>query len=278
MSASLKVLCILASIAVFGFGVMSVHSEKKSTDSDQITLTGMITPDTFLGFQDRLVRSTAKNKTFVVTESGGGNWESALALGILIHRHGWNVEVVDVCASSCANFIFPAGKVKYLHANALLLFHGGPHQENVMAQAIEADRAAAASSAPAVDSAPVEAKDPDHTRKEGHVVVDDQGALRLRVLEFLSITNVSSGVELVTRLRDASDRFYEELGVNTLLPGYGQMGRYEPIYKSYKYGGFFYRLDSLRKLGVGNIEVKGGGQWHPEHHRDFRDLYEVTYP
>ena len=256
---------------VIGSGVMSVHSEKKSSDSDTITLTGMITPDTFFDFHDRLVQSSAKNKTFVVTESGGGNWESALALGILIHRHGWDVEVLDVCASSCANFIFTAGKVKYLHSNALLLFHGGPHQENIMAQAIEADRVAAANNEPAA------AKDPGHTRMEGHVVIDDKGALRLKVQEFLSITNVTSGVDLVTRLRNASDRFYEELGVNILLPTYGQVGKYEPIYQSYKYGGFIYRLDSLRRLGVGNIEVKGG-EWHPERHRDYRDLYEVTYP
>ena len=74
-----------------------------------------------------------------------------------------------------------------------------------------------------------------------------------------------------------SDQFYEELGVNLLLPHYGQTGRYEPIYKEHKYGGFIYRLDSLRKLGVGNIEVKGG-EWHPERHRDYRDVYEVTYP
>jgi hypothetical protein len=250
---------------------MSVHLAKSGTACGAMTLEGDITPDTFLAAKDCLVQSSAKNKTVVITASGGGSWESALALGILIHRHGWNVEVVDYCASSCANFIFPAGKVKYLHGEALLLFHGGPYQENILEQVIAADQPSA------VISAPAEAKEPAHARMEGHVVIDDRGAERLQVLEFLSIRNVSGATDLVTRLRHATDRFYEELGVNKLLPTYGQIGKYESIYKSYKYGGFIYPLDSLRRLGIGNIEVKGG-EWHPERHRDYPDVYEVTYP
>jgi hypothetical protein len=267
----IKISCALAAIALVGFWFSSVHTEKKCTDCETITLTGMISPDTFLAFQDRLVRSSAKNKTFVVTESGGGSWESALALGILIHRHGWNVEVVDICASSCANFIFPAGKVKYLHGNALLLFHGGPHQQNLLTKVIDAEHASV------VKSAPAKAEDPDHARMEGAVIIDDKGPQRLKVLEFLSIKGVSNATDFVTRLTNASDRFYEELGVNVLLPTYGQIGSYETIYKSYKYGGFIYRLDSLRRLGIGNIELKEG-EWRPERHRDYHDVYEVTYP
>jgi len=61
------------------------------------------------------------------------------------------------------------------------------------------------------------------------------------------------------------------------LPEYGQIGGYESLYKSYKYDGFIYRLDSLRRLGIRNIELKEG-EWHPERHPDYKDVYEVTYP
>jgi hypothetical protein len=260
----------LASIAIIGIWLTAEQFEKEGAAGDTITLTGLITPETFLAFQERLVRSKAKNKTFVVTDSGGGDWESALALGILIHRHSWNVEVVDICASSCANFIFPAGNAKYLHSDALLLFHGGPHQHNLLEQMIEAENSA-------INGAPPDAKDPGHARMEGHASIDGMGPKRLQVREFLSIRNVTGPVDLVTKLRDASDRFYQDLGVNLLMPHYGQIGKYEPIYKSYKYGGYIYRLDSLRRFGVENIEVKGG-EWSPERHREYHDVYEVTYP
>jgi hypothetical protein len=273
MNASLKVLGILAAIAVIGFACMSVHFAKANPACDTLTLTGDISPEIFFAAKDCLVNSSAKEKTFVVTQSGGGNWESALALGILIHRHGWNVEVVDLCASSCANFIFPAGRVKYLHRNALLLFHGGPHQQNLSDQVrtLEADQASA------VTNVPVTAKDPGRARMEGRANVDDQSAPRLKVREFLSITDVSSAADLLTKLTNASDRFYEELGVNLQLPTFGQTGRYEPTYKAYKYNGFTYRLDSLRRLGINNIELKDG-EWHPERNRMYPDVYEVTYP
>jgi hypothetical protein len=266
----MKVLGILASSIAIGFGVMAVNREKNSAECDTITLTGLITPDTFLALKDRLANSSARNKTFLVTESGGGGWESALALGILIHRHGWNVEVVDLCASACANFIFPAGKVKYLHSNALLLFHGGQHQENLLSKSIETEQAA-------IKGTPVEATDPRLSNLEAQPIIDDQGPQRLQVLEFLSIRNLKTAADYVATLTVASDQFYEELGVNVLLPTYGQIGRYEATYKSYKYGGFTYRLDSLRRLGINNIELKDG-EWHPERSRVYPDVYEVTYP
>jgi len=268
---SLKVLCILAAIAAIGLGFSYLHSKNTAAACDTLTLRGEINPYTFLEAKDCLVHSAAKKKTFVVAYSGGGSWESALALGILIHQHGWDVEVEQLCASSCANFIFPAGKVKYLHKNSLLLFHGGQHQQNLLAKAIEAEQAAMANGAPA------DVKDPTQTRMEAHASIDDMGPQRLQVLEFLSIRNAATAADYVARLTTASDEFYEELGVNVLMPTYGQIGRYEPTYKSHKYGGFMYRLDSLRRLGIGNIELKDG-EWHPERNRDYPDVYEITYP
>ena len=84
-------------------------------------------------------------------------------------------------------------------------------------------------------------------------------------------------VERWSQFIDASDQFYQELGVNPLLGTYGQIGSYEPIYKSYKHDGFIYRLDSLRRLGLRNIELKDG-EWHPERHPAYPAVYEVTYP
>jgi hypothetical protein len=91
------------------------------------------------------------------------------------------------------------------------------------------------------------------------------------------MTNDSNLVEIIRGLRKASDQFYQELGVNPLLSTYGQVGAYEPTYKSYKYLGFIYRLDSLRRLGISNIELKQG-EWQPERHPDYKEVYEVTYP
>jgi hypothetical protein len=130
----------------------------------------------------------------------------------------------------------------------------------------------------AMNGAPMESIVLGRTDKEGTIHLDPNRSLAsAEVLEFLSMGNVSTAAERLDKLRSASDQFYRELGANAVLPTYGQIGDYESIYKSYQYDGFIYRLDSLRRLGISNIELKDG-EWHPERNPVYPDVYEVTYP
>ena len=269
---TLKILAALVSVAILGLiSSYVLYLRDEAVRCDTITLTGDINSDSFIEARDCLVRSQAAKKTFVVKASGGGDAFAALAIGILIHRHHWDVEVVDVCASACANWIFPAGKTKYLNRNSMLLFHGGPHQANILEMAGKLEHILA------TNGAAVAAVELGQKNKEGAVAFTNKSAAAEEVLEFLSLNDDSPAVEKWGQFTNESDRFYRELGINPLLPEYGQSGAYEPTYKSYKYGGFIYRLDSLRRLGIGNIELKEG-EWHPERHPDYQDVYEVTYP
>ncbi len=267
----LKILAALALVAIVWFGARHVLSPRKELISfHTLTVTGEITPEAFVQLRDDLVQSVAEKKTIVIT-SPGGDGPAALAIGILMHRHNWDVEVVDYCESSCAIFIFPAGKKKYLNDNSLLLFHGGPYQENMLEMASKLDQEYAKNGAPAKSVVLGQAT------REGNVSLHpNRSPASQEVFNFLSM-KVSTLAEGLVELRSASDRFYQELGINPLLPTYGQIGSYEPIYKSYKYQGFIYRLDSLRKLGVSNIELKDG-EWHPERNPAYEGVYEVTYP
>lgn len=269
----MKILAALVSVAILWLGYKYVlFLRDDDLRCDTITIAGDIGSETFVNLRGCLARSAAAKKTFVVKQSGGGDALAALALGILIHRHKWDVEVVDHCASSCANFIFPAGTTKYLNRHSLLLFHGGPYQENFMEMAEKFDQGST------TNGAPVESVTLGQENKEGTLsFTPNKSKAYQEVLEFLSMTNISTAVDLVGKMRSASDQFYQELGVNPLLSTYGQVGAYEPTYKSYKYGGFIYRLDSLRRLGIGNIELKEG-EWHPERNPAYQDVYEVAYP
>lgn len=279
MKTHLKILAALVSLAVLGLCTSYVLSLRDEPDyCSALTLYGEITSEMFIEARtlieakECLGRPAAAKKILVVTNSGGGNGPAALAIGILLRRHNWDVEITDLCASSCAIFIFPAGKTKYLNSQSMLLFHGGPHQENLL------ERTAAFEHDLAVNGAPAHSVVLGNKDKEGVVEFKpNRSPADDEVLEFLSLNNVSTYVERAVRFRDASDQFYRELGVNPLLGTYGQTGSYEHLYKSYKYGGFIYRLDSLRRLGIGNIELKDG-EWHPERHPVYQEIYEVTYP
>jgi hypothetical protein len=273
MKTRTKILVALVSVPVLCLGYSYVHFLRdEAVRCDTVTLTGDINSDTFVEARDCLVRSTAAKKTFVVKASGGGDGYAALAVGILLHRHHWDVEVVGICPSSCANWIFPAGKTKYLNSQSMLLFHGGPHQANIL-EMIETLEHRLAASGTLTESIKLGQKN-----KEAVLTYNPtRSAAEEEVLEFLSINKDLPAVEKWRQFTKASDQFYQELGINPLLPEYGQIGAYEPLYKSYKYGGFIYRLDSLRRLGIRNIELKEE-EWHPERHPDYKDVYEVTYP
>jgi hypothetical protein len=270
---TLKILGALVSVAFLWLGYSFVSFLRdEDRRCDKATVTGDISADTFVKLRGCLARSMEPKKTFVIINSPGGDNAAALALGILIHRHNWDVEIVDYCASACANFIFSAGKTKYLNRQTMLLFHGGPHQENLMEMATTPQQGTSMSGAPA-GSVTV-----GQVKKENTITFTPTKSIPdMEVRKFLSIADDASVVDLLLGLRKASDQFYQELGINPLLPTYGQLGDYEPKYKSYKYDGFIYRLDSLRRLGIANIELKDG-EWQPERNPAYQEVYEVTYP
>jgi len=57
----------------------------------------------------------------------GGDIQEAMAMGRDIHKRKLDVEVRNACAAACANYIFPAGKGKFLSQNAYLLWRGSLH-------------------------------------------------------------------------------------------------------------------------------------------------------
>ncbi|WP_139139040.1 ATP-dependent Clp protease proteolytic subunit [Alteromonas confluentis] len=66
----------------------------------------------------------------LVINSGGGDITQGMALGKWVHEHNLNVEVSVVCASSCANYVFPAANKKFLRKDSVLLWHGSAWQQD----------------------------------------------------------------------------------------------------------------------------------------------------
>lgn len=60
----------------------------------------------------------------VVITSGGGLVGAALGMAEAIHERGLDVEVPQACLSSCANYVFPAGRAKHLGHPRAVGWHG----------------------------------------------------------------------------------------------------------------------------------------------------------
>ena len=62
--------------------------------------------------------------------SQGGDVDAALDLANWVKEHNLDVQVSAFCMSSCANYIFTAGKNKYINSDALIIWHGSIEQKN----------------------------------------------------------------------------------------------------------------------------------------------------
>src|SRR4249920_2997236 len=67
-------------------------------------------------------KATVKPRMVRIT-SGGGDVNLGMDLGDWIFQHQLDVEVLDHCMSSCANYVFPAGKTKFLNPDSILMWH-----------------------------------------------------------------------------------------------------------------------------------------------------------
>lgn len=63
--------------------------------------------------------------------SEGGVIDDAMYFAHWIRDGQINVEINELCFSSCANYIFPAGVIKYISERDLIGWHGGAFQKNI---------------------------------------------------------------------------------------------------------------------------------------------------
>jgi hypothetical protein len=71
----------------------------------------------------------------IIVQSPGGDVRQAIVLGNWILDHGVDVEVTGSCASSCANYLFTAGRRKFIDAGSIVIWHGSARQKDIRMRA-----------------------------------------------------------------------------------------------------------------------------------------------
>ncbi|MEA5074589.1 MAG: hypothetical protein VB030_10485 [Eubacterium aggregans] len=66
----------------------------------------------------------------LVLNSPGGEINIGMDLGEWVYNHGLDVEIKNTAFSSAANYVFTAGRNKYLHKDSIVGWHGGVTQDN----------------------------------------------------------------------------------------------------------------------------------------------------
>ncbi|MFT5541612.1 MAG: hypothetical protein ACI97K_001072 [Glaciecola sp.] len=211
----------------------------------------------------------------LLVNSNGGSLHAGIEMGNFIHQKRMTVEVIDLCISSCANYIFLAGETKVLNKNALVVFHGGPKQANFLSLMEQAEYSNA---------------EPGTTfgRADYEGVVTIEKASRQRAAnannpcarnEIMNFDGECQQITVEQRLNfviSLEESLYQTIdpALNRSIPYLGQLGDYESIYSEYQYYGFYYSLESLSKLNVTNVFLKED-TWTPQNNPLFEKVYEV---
>jgi hypothetical protein len=100
---------------------------------DTVHYTGNLSPASTAAF-DAAVAGVARGQvTRLVISSGGGDTVAGRHVGRWVRDMGLVVEVDVICFSSCADYIFPAGRARVIRADAFVGWHGNERQFEVLA-------------------------------------------------------------------------------------------------------------------------------------------------
>lgn len=87
----------------------------------EIRISGVITPKVASDFAKLLTDKVS----LLSVSSEGGVTESAIQIAEIVQRRSMGIRVIDVCLSSCANYLFVAGFSREVMPDAVVGWHGG---------------------------------------------------------------------------------------------------------------------------------------------------------
>ena len=102
------------------------------------------THESILEFDGDITEESA-NEFFLIDKAGvkkirlnsrGSDVESAIRIGYWIFDNQIDVEVLDYCTAVCANYLFPAGKDKFLRKDSAMVLGGGAFSKNLLKHSI----------------------------------------------------------------------------------------------------------------------------------------------
>jgi hypothetical protein len=196
-----------------------------SISGTSITYTGAISQAANQFLFSLVEQADTKPTTLIIT-SKGGDADAGLDLGRWVFESQLDVHVSSFCGSSCANYVFPAARRKFVEETAMVAWHGGATQAGLA-------------------ETPV-CEDPGWFKE---VFNCDAEAFQAMIVKTLS------------DWRAKEKKFFEDIGVDQRITVLGQDPELACGVDD-SATGWYYSIEDLARLGVDRVEVLGD-EWTP---------------
>lgn len=125
-----KLVIALSTLLISGCAIFDDPTRAGIGDDGQLYYQGALRASANETVMNAYRAASEKPRVLRIT-SGGGNVHLGMDLGEWVYTNGLDVHVVKGCASSCANYIFTAGRNKLLDPDSVLFWHGGAYQRSL---------------------------------------------------------------------------------------------------------------------------------------------------
>jgi hypothetical protein len=216
-------------------------------EGDTVVYTGNFSKASSAAFDAAVAGVRRGQVTRLVISSGGGDTVEGRHVGRWVRDMAIVVEVDVICFSSCADYIFPAGRARVIRAGAFVGWHGNERQFHVLAS-----RRGVSLAQVLGEYAPP------------NVAPEQRSAF---VQEFLRTVAVTG--------RDEAD-FYSQLGLDDAFAvcGVGDVLEKRPGFAGQLGWGF--SLQDMARLGLVNTVYLGDGRYEQDSARFRQYLVPIT--
>jgi hypothetical protein len=197
------------------------YQKTQTTDNPEITIQGetvRYSGELTIEGLSRLKELTSNKKiTSLTIKSGGGEISTGIDFGNWVFDNHLDVIVDQGCFSSCANYVFPAGKKKTILPGAVVAWHGDASQKSFQTEAgarKEIERS--------------------YRRKKRQVSAEQEEK------------DLQSFMAYLAAVKEKQATFYQKIGVNEYVTRIGQE----------KYGArgfYFLSVEDMSKFGITNV-------------------------
>ena len=166
-----------------------------------------------------------------------------MLIGEWIFDHEIDVIVDEICFSSCANYIFPAGKNKIIEEDAIVGWHGSEQQDPFIAAGL------------GISLEELDGRNYDEMKERGETLYGETKE------EFVRSVMEADEYDEVDE-----PEYLDKIGVNLYLMIYGFLPEQFDYYYSddTHFGGWTFSIEDMAKFGVDNVTYEGEGEYPSE--------------
>ncbi len=177
---------------------------------------GLLSIGGFDKIKDEIKKSNQKIKWLHIN-SAGGEIDVSMDIGLWVFNNDLNIRVYNVCLSSCANYIFSAGKDKVIEKNAIVAWHGSAMQDSL--NDLPSDQ---------IENILSQIEDPQEKKEERKKIIN-------------------SHKKYMANMKKKQENFFETIGVDQRITVIGQSG-------NYKVNNFWsFSVKDMEKFGIANV-------------------------